>query len=84
MSVQRLTSTCLSCVAKGNIDKYPANISEQQKIEYMQRMLQIVGQAKITDSAPLIVHKIDQLRTELRTERRNRRFGSPGTGAGAE
>ena len=65
MEVKRLTSTCLSCVAKGNIDKYPANISEQQKIEYMQRMLQIVGQAKITDSAPLIVHKIDQLRTEM-------------------
>ena len=65
MEVKRLTSTCLSCVAKGNLDKHPADISEDKKIEYMQRMLQIVGQAKITDSAPLIVNKIDQLRTEM-------------------
>ena len=65
MSVQRLTSTCVSCVAKANLDKHPVDITEQQKIEYMQRMLSIVANAKSTDSAPLIVHKIDQLRTEL-------------------
>ena len=65
MEIKRLTSTCIGCVVKSNLNKYPENISEEKKIEYMQRMLKIVSEAKETDSSPLIVYKLDKLRTEM-------------------
>ncbi len=65
MTHRRLTSACISCLTKGHIDKYPENISEEQQIEYKQRALQIIGNAKYTDSAPMIVNKLDKLRMEM-------------------
>lgn len=65
MSHRRLTSTCLSCLTRGQLDKYPENISEEQQILYKQRALQILATAKESESAPMIVYKLDQLRMEL-------------------
>jgi len=65
MAHRRLTSACISCLTKGHIDKYPENTSEDMQIEYKQRILQILGNAKETDSAPMIVNRMDQLRLEM-------------------
>lgn len=65
MSQRRLTSACLSCLTKGHIDKFPENISEEQQIIYKQRVLQILGNAKESESAPMIVNKLDQLRMDM-------------------
>ena len=65
MERKRLTSTCIGCVVKANLDKHPLEISEEKKIEYKQRMLKIVSEAKDTDSSPVIVYRLDKLRTEM-------------------
>lgn len=65
MAQKRLTSACISCLAKAQIDKHPANISEEQAVLFKQGVLKIIGTAKDTDSAPMIVHHIDKLRMEM-------------------
>ena len=65
MAHRRLTSACISCLTKGHIDKYPEGTSEEQQIEYKQRTLQILGNAKENESAPMIVNKLDKLRLEM-------------------
>lgn len=65
MEQKRLASACISCLAKGQIDKHPENITEEQKIEFKQRALQIIGSAKDADSAPMIVSKLDKVRLEM-------------------
>ncbi len=65
MERRRLTSQCISCLVKGQIDKYPAGISEEEQIAYKLRMLQIVADTKETMSAPMIVNELDKLRIEM-------------------
>lgn len=65
MSNKRLTSMCISCLAKGHMDNFPENISEDQQILFKQGVLKIIGNAKENESAPMIVNKIDQLRIEM-------------------
>ncbi len=65
MAHRRLTSACISCLTRGHIDKFPENVEEAKQIEYKQRVLQILGNAKETESAPMIVNKLDKLRLEM-------------------
>ena len=65
MAHRRLTSACISCLTRGHIDKFPENVEEEKQIEYKQRVLQILGNAKDTESAPMIVNKLDKLRLEM-------------------
>lgn len=62
---KRLNSACISCIAKNHMEKYPENISEEEQIFYKQRLFRLLAESKTTDSAPLIVKKIDDLRKEL-------------------
>lgn len=62
---KRLNSACISCIAKNHMEKYPENLSEEEQIRYKQRLFRLLAEAKTTDSAPLIVKKIDDLRKEL-------------------
>ena len=65
MEQKRLASACISCLAKAQIDKHPENITEEQKIAFKQRVLQIIGTAKDADSAPMIVSRLDKVRLEM-------------------
>ena len=65
MAHKRLTSACLSCLTRGQLDKYPENISEEQQIMFKQKVLQILATAADNESAPMLVNKIDQLRMEM-------------------
>lgn len=65
MKTKRLTSNCISCLAKTQLDKHPENISEEIKLEYKKCALKILAEADLCDSAPLIVNRLDKLRLEM-------------------
>lgn len=65
MKVERLRPECISCVMKNQIEKYPADISDDKKIEYMQRILQVISQVPKTMSAPEIVYQINAVQKEM-------------------
>lgn len=61
----RIHSDCISCLAMKETEKYPEGITEAQKLEYKTGVLKILGNAKKTDSAPLLVKYICDLQTRL-------------------
>lgn len=63
--MDRLRSECLSCIIKNHIEKFPKETEEQQKVKYMQEVFQILSHAKSTESAPVIVHKINEIQEEM-------------------
>jgi uncharacterized protein with ATP-grasp and redox domains len=65
MAHRRLTSACLSCLTRGQLDKHPENISEEQQIIFKQKVLQILASAAENESAPMLVNKIDKVRVEM-------------------
>ena len=65
MKVERLRPECISCVMKNQLDKCPTDISDEKKIEYMQRIMKMASEVPMTMSAPEIVHKIDAIQVEL-------------------
>ena len=65
MAHRRLTSACLSCLTRGQLDKHPENITEEQQIIFKQKVLQILGSATENESAPMLVNKIDKVRVEM-------------------
>ena len=60
-----MTSNCISCLAKAQLEKYPDGTPEDVQVEYKKRVLQIMGNAGLTESAPMIVYKLDRLRMEM-------------------
>ena len=58
-TINRLRPECVACVAKKYMYLHPENLEEEVKIAYMQKVLEIISQAKLTDSAPVIVRKIN-------------------------
>jgi len=61
----RLKPECISCIVGKQLKAHPADIAEAQKIEYMQKVLKIVSEAKSDMSAPVIVGKIYDLQKEM-------------------
>ena len=61
----RLRSECIRCMLKKYLEKYPADITENQKIEYMQRMLKVFADAPREIGAPVIVRTISQIQEEM-------------------
>lgn len=65
MKKNRLHSDCISCIARKETEKYPEGITEAQKLEYKRAVFKILGNAKNSDSAPLLVKYIADLQTEM-------------------
>ena len=61
----RIHSDCLSCLAVKETEKYPEGISEAVKLEYKKGVLAILGNAKPSDSAPLLVKYISDLQQKM-------------------
>lgn len=61
----RIHSDCLSCLAVKETEKYPEGISEAVKLEYKKGVLSILGNAKPSDSAPLLVKYISDLQQKM-------------------
>lgn len=58
MDVVRLHPGCIDCLLKKQIGRYPENVSDETKIKYKQRVLEILSEARRNMSAPEIVADI--------------------------
>ena len=65
MEPRRLNSECIDCMLKKHLKVFPDDISEEKKIEYMQRLLKILSEAPLSFGAPQIVDEITKLQKEL-------------------
>ncbi len=65
MEVKRLHYECLSCMTKIHLDKYPKDVTDDKKIEYMQRVLKVLAEAPERYGAPVIVRTINQIQDEM-------------------
>ena len=64
-NVKRLRPECISCIVKGNLERFPQDATVEQQVEYKQRLLQIIGSARDDLSSPVISKKIKQLQSEM-------------------
>lgn len=65
MSVNRLHHECIQCLAKVHLAKYPENVTEEEKVEYMQRVLKVLAEAPHRYGAPVIVRTINEIQEEM-------------------
>lgn len=65
MEVKRLHPECISCMTKVHLEKCPEGISEDRKVEYMQRVLKVLSEAPGRYGAPVIVRTIQQIQDEM-------------------
>lgn len=65
METIRLHSECINCMAKVHLDKCPKDAPEDQKREYMTKVLKIISEAPLDAGAPVIVRSINQLQNEM-------------------
>lgn len=65
MPVQRLFSECILCLLKKHLNDLPENITEPERVEYLQRMLEIFSKADSEKSGPYIVWQINTLKEEM-------------------
>jgi len=61
----RLKPECIKCIVEKQLSLHPENISLQEEIDYMQRVLKIVSGATYDMSAPVIVRQIYDLQKEM-------------------
>ena len=65
MKINRLRSECLQCMLKNHLAKCPKDASEELRVEYTQKLMRILSEAPKTDSAPVVVRRIEKLQREL-------------------
>ena len=65
MEVKRLHHECISCMTKVHLDKYPKDVEDDKKVEYMQRVLKVLAEAPERYGAPVIVRTINQIQDEM-------------------
>lgn len=65
MEVRRLHHECLICMTKVHLNKYPEGTTDEQKVEYMQRVLKVLAEAPEKYGAPVIVRTINQIQDEM-------------------
>ena len=64
-NVKRLRPECISCIVKGNLERFPENTSIEKQVEYKQRLLQIIGNARDDLSSPVISKNIKKLQADM-------------------
>lgn len=65
MEVKRLHPECISCMTKVHLEKCPKEVSEDKKVEYMQKVLKVLAEAPERFGAPVIVRTIQQIQEEM-------------------
>ena len=63
--VTRLHPECINCMTKVHLEKCPKDISDEQKVEYMQRVLKVLAAAPKCYGAPVIVRTLQQIQDEM-------------------
>ena len=65
MEVKRLHPECISCMTKVHLGKCPKEVSNDKKVEYMQRVLKVLAEAPENFGAPVIVRTINRIQDEM-------------------
>lgn len=65
MSRIRLNSACIQCMMEKHLCNYDQEMEESKKLEYMHRMVKVVADADMTESAPVITGRILKLQDEM-------------------
>lgn len=65
MSVNRLEPECIRCLVSKQLTAYPETATPAQQIEYMQRFLKLVAQARHDVGVPAISRDLKNLKKEL-------------------
>lgn len=65
MEIKRLHPECISCMTKIHLDKCPKEMSEDKKVEYMQKVLKVLAEAPERFGAPVIVRTINAIQDEM-------------------
>lgn len=65
MSVNRLHHECISCLTRVHLEKYPKDVTAEEKVEYMQRVLKVLAEAPHRYGAPVIVRTINEIQEEM-------------------
>ena len=65
MLVTRLHPECIRCMTKIHLDKCPENFSDEKKVDYMQRVLNLLAKAPKHYGAPVIVRSLQKIQEEM-------------------
>ena len=60
--IHHLRPECITCTCDKYLRKYPEDVPEEAKIDYMQRVMALIAEAPKTDAIPVIVRDIDKVR----------------------
>lgn len=63
--IVRLNPECIPCLLGNQLERYPEGIDNSKKIEYMQAILRVVGEAPETMSAPIIMGEITKIQRQM-------------------
>lgn len=69
--ILRLRPDCLVCLAKRYLEKYPKDISEEKKLEYIRRVFKMISEAPDDVAAPVITRDVGDLCEEMFGAREN-------------
>ena len=65
MSVTRLNSKCIECLLNKHLNNYPKTANDSEKLEYTQKLLNILANAEKEKSAPEILYLINNLQKDM-------------------
>lgn len=65
MRFKKMNSKCILCLLNRYLNDYPKDFTADKKLEYMQDVLKIIGNAEVFMSAPEIVEKINHLKQSM-------------------
>ena len=65
MEIIRLYPTCVKCLLDKQLNKCPENAPLEKKVEYVQKIMQIVASAPKYTSAPVLVRRMYDLQKEM-------------------
>lgn len=65
MAVIRMDSGCIVCLAKKELENFPADLPERERFVYMKKVLDILDNITEKDSAPVISSRIAKIQREM-------------------
>lgn len=63
--MRRLLPACIRCLIKAKLEDVPEEISADEKAEYMQTVLRMIGEAPAEYAAPMLIRSIGKLQNKL-------------------
>lgn len=61
----RLNPECINCLLKKHLESYPENADTETRIEYMQSILKIIGNAPKYYSSPKLLNSINEVKSRM-------------------